>query len=287
MPPPRLPLELLLIISDNITDDRGERRYGDFNAFLKVNVALYSCLNHILWQQAVGCQATVARALIYIIGTRNIDALKRFLEFGADVDTPLYGHINDYRSIDPPTPLIVAVDFDNIEMVRHLLANGAKVRRYHPQDELVFSTLHVARSAEMVELLLDYYEHPDCQDADGETPLYRYASRLNSIGAMRQILLRGADVNASVPDGTPLHQAAKWSLEAMTVLLEFGADVTATDYWGNTALHVAAREGMTEVVRFLMEVWPEGTKKPNNNNETPLSLAAVGRRTEVMRLLDV
>jgi hypothetical protein len=54
----------------------------------------------------------------------------------------------------------------------------------------------VARSAGMVELLLDHYEHPDCQDVDGETPLYRYASRLNSIGAMRQILLRGADAGA-------------------------------------------------------------------------------------------
>ena len=62
---------------------------------------------------------------------------------------------------------------------------------------------------------------------------------------------------ASFPDrgnNTPLHRAAAAGLTDMvTVLLEVGADVSAVDRDGSTALHLATVEQQLAVVQLLAD----------------------------------
>jgi ankyrin repeat protein len=41
--------------------------------------------------------------------------------------------------------------------------------------------------------------------------------------------------------------------------------------WGYMPLHSAAKTGKTDVVRLLMEIWPEGKVTLNADGQTPLT----------------
>jgi ankyrin repeat protein len=258
------------MIAHNLTNDRGERCFADFNAFLRVNRALCSCLNLTLWKSAMECSATTARVLTHLIRSNNLASLKHFLELGVDITN---------GEIDQPTVLITAAYLDNISLARRLLENGVKVDHEKPQ----YSALHAARSAEMVQLLLDHHADPEQEDGNLHQPLHRYAMR-GDIAAMRASLQHGIDVDLLTSwDRTPLHEAR--GIDAAMLLLEFGADAKKKDLAGNTPLHFAARTGDTDVVRLLVEHWPGGMREKNQRKNTPLHLAARDGRVEVVRIL--
>jgi hypothetical protein len=58
------------------------------------------------------------------------------------------------------------------------------------------------------------------------------------------------------------------------------------DQLGNTPLHVAAWMTETEVVRILVERWPEGKKSFNNDGKTPLRRFENGDSRRRWRLSD-
>jgi hypothetical protein len=102
----------------------------------------------------------------------------------------------------------------------------------------------------------------------------------DEIAPMRAILQHGAEVNPGGDYDKPLHEAALHSLDAVKLLVEYGADVKAGDLLGNTPLHLAAAAaGKTDMVGFLVERWPEGMREENPRGYMPLRLAAL-RETE-------
>jgi ankyrin repeat protein len=283
MPLLGLPLELLLMIAHLIRDDHGKLRYGDFNSFLQVNRALYACLNRMLWTEAGEHEVDTQRVLTHLIQTNNLASLEFFLELGADVEVRLPITV---RWVHKSTLLLIAAHLDNIPMARLLLENGAKVQ-YSDQDESKTSPLHAARSAEMVQLLLDHDADPDLDDDLQRRPLQWYVIR-NDIASMRTILQHGAEVRYYE---NPLHEAARRNLDTVKLLLEHGADIEGRDLEGNTALHWAAAQGKSDVVRFLVEKWPEGKKALTNEGKTPLLmygfiLGHTGKSDEVKEMLD-
>jgi ankyrin repeat protein len=304
MSPPDLPLELLLMIAHNIRDDDDELRYDDFNSFLQINRTLYACLNRLLWQQAREHEVDTQRVLTHLIGTNNLAGLEFFLELGADVEVGLpsfgtsYDSDNEYEEFgmrSEPTPLLVAADLDNVPLALLLLEKGAQVQYvshstatgdFSPISPI--SPMHAARSAEMVHLLLDHDADPEMKDYRNRTPLHRYASRGN-IEAMRVVLQRGVEVDphsrSILGSCTPLHEAARHGVEAVSILLEFGANIESRDNNLDTPLHHAAKRGKTEVVRLLVERWPEGVREKDGPENTPLHLAAEMGETEAVRLL--
>jgi ankyrin repeat protein len=289
MAPPEIPLELLLMIAHHTRDD-----CADFNSFLQVNRALYACLNHKLWKEAAENEVGTQRALTHLIKTNNLERLELFLELGADIEARLPDvGITEVDDSDAqkfggsgPTPLIFAADLDNVPVAQLLLANGAQVEYSGlSSDNLInIDPIHAARSAEMVQLLLRYNANPNGTDELERSPLHWYVLR-GDIAAMREILLHGAEVS---PDGPfkPIYKAVQCSLDAVILLVEHGADVEAMDDTWGTLLHFAAAVGMIDVVRFLLEVWPEGTREKDKHLNTPLNSAvALGWGTELVGLL--
>jgi ankyrin repeat protein len=282
MPPPKLPLELLLMIAQHITYNNGKLRSADFNAFLQVNRALYSCLNPILWRSATEDSAITARVLTHLIRGNHVQRLQYFLELGADIETGLpdfnTGHL-ELRGPSPPL-VVAAYHLDNVPLARLLLENGAKVQYER------YGALHAARSAEMVQLLLDHHADPEKQDFHERRPLHLYTLR-NDIAAMRAVLRCGVHVNPR--DGnfhTPLFDAR--SADAVMLLVEFGADVKKQEYSyaGDTPLHRAVQNGSTAAVRLLAEQWPDGVAAPNVlDRDTPLHLAVKAGKLNAIRVM--
>jgi ankyrin repeat protein len=215
-----------------------------------------------------------------LIKTNNLADLQFFLELGADVEVGLPAfEITGLHCDVEPTALLVAADLDNVPLARLLLEKGAKVQHVGK-----FSPMHAVRSAEMVQLLLDHNTDPNFDHHLGDRPLHWHA-RWGNIAAMRALLQYGAEVNAIGYLGTPLHGAAQHNLAAVELLVEHGADVKRCRYPCNTALHLAADAGKTDVVKFLVERWPEGIRGKNRFGDTPLHLAAEKAQTEVVRHL--
>jgi ankyrin repeat protein len=278
MSSPKLVLELLLMIAHLIRDDHGELRYRDFNSFLQVNRALYACLNRMLWKEAGEHEVSTQRVLTHLIKNNNLAGLEFFLELGADVEVrlpafnspALAGEVGQEYYFEP-TPLIVAAAFDNVPLARLLLEKGAKVQ--YPGKYIFaigsFGPMHAARSGAMVKLLLEHNADPDLMDPNERRPLHWYAIRDN-IETMRAILQHGANANPSLGFEKPLHEAARRNLETVKLLVEHGANVKKRDCFENTPLHLAAKTGKIDVVKFLVERWPEGKEALNHDGEIPL-----------------
>jgi ankyrin repeat protein len=280
MPPPQLPLEILIMIARHLlADTEDELRFANFNSFLRVNCAIYACLNRTLWEEAVESTSATKRVFTHLISTNNLSRLEFFLELGADVDIILPEFNSQLTKNIDHTPLLVAAQLDNVPMARLFLEHGADV------VQLDYSAIHAARSAEMVQLLLDHDADPE-QEHNGYRPLHLYILRDN-IEALRAILRHGVEV---VPPmhwscAKPLHDAARRNIDAVKLLLEHGADVKMRGQYAETLLHSAVRGGKTDVVRLLLELWPEGASKTNTSWQTPLHFAVAKGKTDMARSL--
>ena len=97
-----------------------------------------------------------------------------------------------------------------------------------------------------------------------------------------------ADVNNPTSGGSfPLHFAAlNGDLEAVELLLDFGASIDARNKYGETALHWACRFGSLPVVTYLLEVGADITICDSDMNSV-LHWAAEYDHPELVRYLIV
>lgn len=156
-----------------------------------------------------------------------------------------------------PTGLV-----DSLELVQLILDRGG-----NPNARLKTPTLQ------------RYHNGGDAQLTDGATPLMRAAKSMD-VAAMRLLLDQRADPNLMTKNlTTPLMVAAGAAgarneadaREAISLCLEYGADVNAFNSTGQTALHIAV-ERSDAVVRLLVERGAEMDLK-DRDGRTPLDIA--------------
>jgi ankyrin repeat protein len=217
--------------------------------------------------------------LVMAIINRHNDVAALLVEKGADPNvadivgmTALYAAV-DLRTLGPlsnrATPKPTG-RLDNLGLVKLLLDHGA-----NPNARLKNPIL--ARFRNAGDQLLN----------DGATPLMR-ASKGTDLPVMRALLDNGADPNLTTRNYTTALMLASGlrgtqrggrgpgepgnqTLDAVTLLLERGADVDAFNSAGLTPLHVAAERGEDEVVALLIERGADHV--PDKLGRTALDLA--------------
>jgi len=118
----------------------------------------------------------------------------------------------------------------------------------------------------------------------GARPLM-YAAAVGSIEAMTLLIDNGADINAVNGTGATALIWAAPDIGRVKLLLSKGADVKAASQRGRTALFVAARsDGSAPVVRLLLSVGADA-KAADATGISVLYSAADGNDTETIRLL--
>ena len=167
------------------------------------------------YANAISNQASGER-LIHTVakqsGWGQMPNLALLLEKGADLET---------KNIDGHTPLVLGIQADNAETVKHLLEQGADL---------------------------------ETRDRNGQTPLIVAVQRYR-LQTLTLLLDRGAVLEARDRHGqTALMVAAqKSSPSTLQLLLERGADLEARDGNDHTPLVVAVRTGIVYNVEFLLE----------------------------------
>jgi ankyrin repeat protein len=209
---------------------------------------------------------------------------------------------------------IAAVTSNNVNLAKQLLSKNAQL--IESIDANGGSALHIAvrnGNLNMVKLLVTSKANINFQDSYGYTPLHDAACRWNADIA-KYLKSNKADFNLRTKDGsTPLHKAVQYgNQDAVIYFLNNGSFInqkrvekcdkneafmpqfnnssirsTREDvllYDGGTALHDAAKFGMTEIVKLLLAKNANPYMVDCDNN-TPLILAVMHNRADVIKAL--
>jgi ankyrin repeat protein len=163
-------------------------------------------------------------ALEGAIEARSAAVVKLLLERGANPNAPLA----KWERITV-TPLDVATDKDDAEIVTLLLAHGAGANEVEPTSGFtILMAAAMAGHTAAVQALLDGGADPNAHDPRGETALHLAAYGRHT-AIVRALIAHGVSVNAKTRDGWTVLIAAAEGGEPSVVklLLAHGADVNA------------------------------------------------------------
>jgi uncharacterized protein len=162
---------------------------------------------------------------------------------------------------DGQTPLMIAARNGSLPLARMLVKAGARVNereQYRGQTALMWAV--AGSSVELVDFLLRHRAQVDVRaavndwgnqitsepraqyrPAGGLTALL-YATRSGCLECAKLLLQAGADINRPTPEGvTPLMNAIdNNAYDIANYLLDQGANPHISDWWGRTALYLAA-----------------------------------------------
>jgi len=130
---------------------------------------------------------------------------------------------------------------------------------------------------EVAELLIANGANIEARSDFGDTPLFfAIASDDNDLSVVTLLLEAGASISATDNQrGTPLHSAAfHGDPDIVTLLIEHGADVNAKSEDGGTPLHSAAHFGHFKAMSVLLQHGAE-VNATDEQGRTPLRAALV------------
>jgi ankyrin repeat protein len=154
-----------------------------------------------------------------------------------------------------------AAQVDNVIVVRDVLKRGLDPNLHEPERGETGLIVAMRHDANRVFAIL--LQHPridlEAQSANRSTALMMAAFKHNK-AAVAAMIAKGAQVNRK--GWTALHfAAAAGDLEIMNMLLEHHAYIDAGSPSGLTPLMLAAREGMEDAVKLLLEQGADATLK--------------------------
>ena len=194
------------------------------------------------------------------------------------------------------TPLIVAVQNEDLDSVKVLLKHNANIEgrghyNYGERTHLYCTPLCCAAADGNVDILSCLMENgADTNACEGNrcTPLMMASAR-GHVNAVTVLTDRGADVTLKSKDGkTALHHAVHDGyvslVEVLSCLIKNGAEVNARDQSGRTPLMEACRRCRANVVTFLIEHGAEVNAR-DQSGRTPLMEACKHCRANVVTFL--
>lgn len=151
----------------------------------------------------------------------------------------------------------------NIDRVREILSDPAGIAQINHTNKYGYTPLQVMTpgSPEILQILLESGANPNVQAPPQDT------SRR-----------------------TPLHDAINHGNEENAkILMQYGADVTVEDAWGNTPLHLAAKHSSIQVLSAMNDtgqLQPDHYQARNNEGISPLNIAKQRQTNDRQEIID-
>ena len=192
------------------------------------------------------------------------------------------------------SPLMSAIEHENVELVKALIDAGANVNFAIRESQI--SCLYTAvyyKQKDIVVMLIEAGADVNAKNIYRDTPLYRVTvdPAGKDLEIAEIILQSGADINAVVNvDGrTALHVAVLESddmLDSLAFLLEKGAATDIYDNKGQTPLTLAALHNKPKAAKALIEAGAD-VNYPAMNGDKPRYTAEKLEHNEIARMLRV
>ncbi|XP_028811755.1 SH3 and multiple ankyrin repeat domains protein 2 isoform X3 [Denticeps clupeoides] len=209
----------------------------------------------------------------------QVEKFAKMLERGLD---PNYHDLDTGES-----PLTFAAHLDNVAEIIKVLKNGGAHLDFRAKDGM--TALHkAARSKNQLALttLLELGASPDYKDSRGLTALYHTAMVGGDPYCCELLLHEHAAVCCQDENGWhEVHQACRHGhVQHLEHLLFYGADMSAQNASGNTALHICALYNQDNCVRVLL-VRGANKEVKNFNSQTPFQVAIIAGNFELAELI--
>ncbi len=213
-------------------------------------------------------------ALYFSILNGHRECAIALVEAHAAVNTP---------DSDGKTPLFIACEQDDIEMVKLLLEAGALVQ---PQTDNGLNSLEAAQSDACINLLNKAVPKQESQQRLAKqniTPASYGTSLIsavknNDVQLLTDLIIVGADVNSTDKDGKSAFYCAIVNFQQDTQCIELlhinGADINKADNEGKTPLHWAAENAKLSQVKLLL-AYNANANTRDNNGKKPYDIAAM------------
>ncbi|KAI1905500.1 hypothetical protein AGOR_G00016840 [Albula goreensis] len=212
---------------------------------------------------------------------RNVEKVAKFLEKGLDPNFH-----------DPDTgecPLTMAAQLEGCAELIKVLKNGGAHLDFRTRDGI--TALHKAvrtKNHTALITLLDLGASPDYKDSRGLSPLY-HSSMVGGDPYCCELLLHDhAQVGCMDENGwQEIHQACRHGhVQHLEHLLFYGADMSAQNASGNTALHVCALYNQDSCARVLLF---RGANKEikNYNSQTAFQVAIIAGNFDLAEIIKI
>ncbi len=209
-------------------------------------------------------EKALAEQLMQAIWDKNTSQALELLKAGAYID------FIDKSFKEHATPLMIALNKDNIELVKALVKAGARLER---TDLYGATALFYATSKEAAEILFDAGANINSVNLEGHTPLHIAADK-GDVEVVKFLLTKNVIVDKETKlQATELHYAANnVRSEIIAALLKAGADPNKKSDKGYTALMLVAGKGDLASTKLLLQNRAD-PNLTNNDGETALFLA--------------
>jgi ankyrin repeat protein len=202
-------------------------------------------------------------------------------------------NVNQKHKFGNLTPLKLAASNGKTAAVRWLCEHGASLKEKDngwsiEKDSTVLHWAARGGHLETVQYLVAEAKIDMSVEDDTHDTAFSLATLQRHLAVMAYLHQRGADINHKREgDGQiPLIGAARdGATEVVRWLCEHGALVEGKNKWGYTALHLAVRNGHLETVQYLVEEAKVDMSAENNDGDTTFSLAAQQGHLAVMAYL--
>jgi ankyrin repeat protein len=208
------------------------------------------------------------------------DIVEILLQKGVNINT---------GSEDETTPLIFAAKEKNEAMVRFLVGKGADVNIADAKGNTPLRYAVCDSRLNVAEFLIGKGGNINARDQN-EKPILAWAANCGNTKAVRMLFKKGAAVNET---GYKREPAWMWAVERGSNIetlkfffeIDKNIDVNTRIAANTTALMIAARNGRTDAVRFLIERGADLNVRQVLFDNTALMFAVLGNYKDIVALL--
>ncbi len=193
------------------------------------------------------------------------------------------------------SPLAAAARSGDVAAILRAVVDGKNLELLDNDGATLLGVAARAKQVEVVRVLLEAGAKIEARDQKGRSPLLAAVqTRRSSVEVVRALIAKGADVNTrgtAMIGGTPLSWAAGpfSNPEIVAALVAASADVNQVDTTGMTPLMWAARYGAPATVKVLLDAGADVTAT-NKQGQTSLDLARQKRSdapsVEIIKMLE-
>ena len=209
----------------------------------------------------------------------NVNAINILITAGAEVN------MSDNNS---DTYLHNAVRMGcSAQALQAIVDHGADVNSTNKWNQTAVALALMERNVDAINVLLNVGADPNIADDDGDTCLHEVIRIDYSKEMILSIIEHGANVNAANNQNfTALKMACvKRNIDAVSVLLNAGADVNMADAAGDTCLHEAITGNFSrEMLKAIVDN-SANVNATNKWNETALELALMEGNVDAINIL--